>query len=522
MGKRVGIRGSTLVLLVAVWTAACGSDSPRATPWRIAFASSTQRARAIGAELTVREGGCSGSVVWRSTIRGEGGDGSMPPALGPGTYCLSGRALSEECTWFLRGEQRVQLPLEAEEEARLVLAEPIAPERRCSGEACGPCSADGGGVPTGDAGTRDGGALDAGFRPLTDRVFDRVAVGASHTCMLAEGAVTCIGDDEAGQLGTEADREGMVFADVGAGGAHSCAVTEADGTDPPRVVCWGANEEGQLGVVPGEETARPNPITWHPDSSPPPTPRRVWLGLLHSVLSTTTGAIAAWGDNDQRQARPGIGAPEDLGELYEQAALLAFVSGSYEAVSVGAYHSCGLHVVSRHVRCWGDNRFGQLGIEACVQAECPNTTHRYDGPFRAVGVGRAHTCVIEEQGGDVFCWGAGDAGQRGGGVREEEPVIEPQRVETPVPLGNLGRSLGDTQCGWNDAGAVVCWGDNSAGQAAPNTAATVVAPTRVWLPAPARFVESGVDHTCALLETGHVRCWGSDASGKIGELSLYP
>ena len=79
-----------------------------------------------------------------------------------------------------------------------------------------------------------------------------VAAGDSHTCaLLANGAVSCWGQNNSGQLGdgtltnrtTPATVSGLSGATaVTAGGYHTCALL-GDGT----VRCWGSNLFGQLG-----------------------------------------------------------------------------------------------------------------------------------------------------------------------------------------------------------------------------------------------------------------------------------
>lgn len=78
----------------------------------------------------------------------------------------------------------------------------------------------------------------------------QIALGAAHACVLATEGVRCWGAADRGQIGgTKDDRapaskiEGLAsIAELVAGGAHTCA-------RPYRgdVVCWGANDAGQLG-----------------------------------------------------------------------------------------------------------------------------------------------------------------------------------------------------------------------------------------------------------------------------------
>ena len=106
------------------------------------------------------------------------------------------------------------------------------------------------------------GGLDAGA--------EVIAAGASHTCALrSEGAVTCWGGNDAGQLGdgTTTKRSAPV-AVVGLGsgvralapgGYHTCALT-AEGS----VACWGHNNFGQLGDGSTRRRSTPGPVAGLP------------------------------------------------------------------------------------------------------------------------------------------------------------------------------------------------------------------------------------------------------------------
>lgn len=93
----------------------------------------------------------------------------------------------------------------------------------------------------------------------------QIISGFWHNCArVANGAVFCWGADDRGQLGDgeagdavqEQPRAVVQLPparQLAAGNHHSCAVTEPDG----EVWCWGANEHGQLGQLPLEQTDIP-------------------------------------------------------------------------------------------------------------------------------------------------------------------------------------------------------------------------------------------------------------------------
>lgn len=101
---------------------------------------------------------------------------------------------------------------------------------------------------------------------LTDAAA--LAGGTNHMCASRKsGAVACWGGGGSGQLGdgvtrAEADPQSSIVAPsaitgavtAGGGGKHSCATTSSN-----QVLCWGANDRGQLGT--SNTTPSPTPTT---------------------------------------------------------------------------------------------------------------------------------------------------------------------------------------------------------------------------------------------------------------------
>jgi len=57
-------------------------------------------------------------------------------------------------------------------------------------------------------------------------------------------------------------------------------------------------------------------------------------------------------------------------------------------------------------------------------------------------------------------------------------------------------------------GQIYCWGANDAGQLGDQTTDGRYSPRQVFGITDAASVASGYDFTCALLKTGAVQCWG--------------
>jgi alpha-tubulin suppressor-like RCC1 family protein len=149
-------------------------------------------------------------------------------------------------------------------------------------------------------------------------VKDAVAVaaaGRSSYALTKDGRVYCWGANEVGQLGTGATNTNANATPapakvtgataIWAGEDHACAVL-ANAT----VQCWGAGARGQLGDGrPRDDASAPEPAPVLVSGIQSAT--TVGTGGNHSCAPTTTGAILCWGANERGQlGNRAIGLPE--------------------------------------------------------------------------------------------------------------------------------------------------------------------------------------------------------------------
>jgi hypothetical protein len=348
-----------------------------------------------------------------------------------------------------------------------------------------------------------------------------MSAGADHSCVTSRGGAFCWGSNSGGQLGgatglplgdsvaVSADVDAL-FDWVSAGTVHSCGITDAS-----VAYCWGQNDEGQLGSGAGFDEPIPVPIAGNLSMA------AVDAGDRHSCGVTTGGAAYCWGANDQGQlgtGAPGAGADTPLP-----------VTGAIDffVVVTGDEHSCGWAADSL-AYCWGDNSAGQLGNDDAGQDSASPVPVSGGHKFVDLRSGARHVCGIAS-GGDLFCWGANDAGQLGDGGNSDSGV--PVYVKTVVPVvgfgyfGQVGAGRAHT-CVVNGPGAgVSCWGDDTSGQLGGG--ATVPGSTLIqtlWIAAGGSHTCSYVDNLNGLLEPNAgdglaegYRCWGANANGQLGD-----
>ncbi len=102
---------------------------------------------------------------------------------------------------------------------------------------------------------------------------------------------------------------------------------------------------------------------------------------------------------------------------------------SLAGIELGFGHTCGLESSGR-AHCMGDNQYGQ---HACSQ-----TLLAVDGgiTFVQLGLDQRHSCTRSTDG-SIYCWGFGEGGQLGDGLRVTSQV--PVRAQAAVRFRYLGR-----------------------------------------------------------------------------------
>jgi alpha-tubulin suppressor-like RCC1 family protein len=197
-----------------------------------------------------------------------------------------------------------------------------------------------------------------------------------------------------------------------AGGANTCArLVNAE------LVCWGADESGQLGDGARQNRATPTPLAGGEDfvdlaigdnaRAGGQNRDRSRIASFVCALSRR-GGVWCWGNNGAGQLGDGT---------RENRAAPVAVAGISDAIEVAAgdAHACALHR-SGAVSCWGRNEFGAVGDDtmgpSAVRTAAVDALGIRDGVGLALG--GAHSCVRRRNGG-VSCWGVNNFGQVGDG-----------------------------------------------------------------------------------------------------------
>ncbi len=338
-----------------------------------------------------------------------------------------------------------------------------------------------------------------------------IGLGGTHVCVAAQGdALRCWGDNSYGQLadGTlvyravRADVAGLGnVTNLSSGIGHTCALMP-DGT----VKCWGNNYLGQLGD--GTRTTRTTPITVPGLSSV----KKVVAGGGHTCALMLDGSVKCWGNNQYSQLGDNTNVnkltPVDVVNL--NAVAIDLVAG-YE-------HTCILTADTR-VKCWGRNDDGQVGNGSGTQS-VPMPASVIIGASELQGAtslaaGGSHTCAVVS--GGVKCWGNNRSGQIGNGTTNAAPIaVDVTGLSNPQTVVAGGAHT----CAQITDGTARCWGNNDKGQLGDGTTTQQLTPVAVVDLSGVQSIAAGGPHTCAITTGGVTRCWGSAAYGELGDWSF--
>jgi alpha-tubulin suppressor-like RCC1 family protein len=336
---------------------------------------------------------------------------------------------------------------------------------------------------------------------------------------------------------------------IAAGDAHTCAVVAGSGAvegDPGYVMCWGANESGQLGdgspLLADSKEARPVLITNSDNKGGPPPPSSpltltaFFTGVCAGknftcadIAIDTVSTVACWGSNAKGQLGVNLPDPGPFNSPFNSiqnstpppAGMNDNGGMQLTGVTCGAEFACALGSDGA-AWCWGANDAGQQGtgsIGTDSVAASPVDGH----VFTQLSAGARHVCGIQADN-TVWCWGANDSGQLGNGTTKgsASPVLVGKVSATSdrgLALGNdFSLALSTTK-----VKNPYAWGSNSFGQLGNGntTSSTSAGPLSGLLTATigdAGTIYSGstAEHACARIGDT-LQCWGANVFGEVGD-----
>jgi alpha-tubulin suppressor-like RCC1 family protein len=332
------------------------------------------------------------------------------------------------------------------------------------------------------------------------------AVSASwyHSCAIVDGALSCWGKNDVGQLGigvAGADeplprRVDGTWIAVAAGNTFTCAIA-IDHT----VWCWGDNTDGHLGIgTAGGTQAAPVQVLLDPS----PAPIEIAATSAHACARLEDRTVRCWGRNTQGE----LGRNNTTDGSTPAAPTLA---DAFDAIAPGYAFTGGLRDGAFYGT--GNNASDQLGLGAAAGNQYRVFTAGSAGPYTALASGQDHSIAVAANG-TLWGWGVNAQYQLGTGdtVSHDTAIqLDATHVWSRIEADCF------TTCGIVEAGALWCWGRTAEGQLGlPFAADPVTAPREVAPFAGVTDVSLGRFHSCLQRDDGTVWCAGSNDSGEIG------
>jgi alpha-tubulin suppressor-like RCC1 family protein len=283
------------------------------------------------------------------------------------------------------------------------------------------------------------------------------------------------------------------------GGRNHTAAIKTDGT----LWTWGQNSYGTLGI--NNTTNRSTPVTTFLGGT---NWKSVACGYYHTTAIKTDGTLWTWGQNSYGTL--GINASGN-----RTTPVTTFAGGTnWKFVACGRFFTAAIKTDGT-LWTWGRNNSGRLGDNTIIARSTPVTTFLGGTNWKQVDGGSEHTAAIKTDG-TLWTWGNNSFGQLG--------INDTTSRSTPVTTFAGGTNWKSVVCG-NDYTAAIktdgtlwTWGYNGYGILGINASGgTRITPVTTFLGGTNwKSVSGGLLHTAAIKTDGTLWTWGYNYTGELG------
>jgi Regulator of chromosome condensation (RCC1) repeat len=263
----------------------------------------------------------------------------------------------------------------------------------------------------------------------------------------------------------------------------------------------------------------------------PVRPRRlhlIFLGNLGAAAFAFAVACSSYSSTGTGTMSGASDAAPDAARMNEDAATPALSASRVAVVVPGVSNSCVVTADTKALYCVGRIASGEhqrlptsAGLDVSQGWDLVD-----EGPIERVALAASALCVLKNS--TVRCWGDNSKGAlghqsgTGGDQMCNGTFCNPAPSElVNVPSGTKFSEIvaGDAHfCARSLVGAVYCWGANTYGQSAGDSAESTL-PHLAAMPGGKKVTALGAGSigTCAALENAGLACWGYDYLTSIGE-----
>lgn len=314
----------------------------------------------------------------------------------------------------------------------------------------------------------------------------------------------------------------FVHEDAPGGTVTSATITASDMTERPHVALKAEDILGEPGPeqtyevraihedgasTPSEPTTAQRPfevdtITWERQDEGSTDWQPLPAATGDSTLDTTA---APEGNTHTYRALITPIASDTFTSTDDAGARLAAVQ-----VLGSLYHYCAL-LNDGSVRCWGDNRFGQLGLNNKSNitqdpSAYPLKPSKLPEKIKQIGVGAESVCALSFTD-ELYCWGK--LADREFQYTESNGNMYAEKI-LQTDVKSIPRSYVSHLCYITTSDDLKCFGSNSKGQLGYENTLNLASPESQTVPLTNTVisVEHSIAGTCALLTNNNVTCWG--------------
>lgn len=247
-------------------------------------------------------------------------------------------------------------------------------------------------------------------------------------------------------------------------------------------------------------------------------------------INSFTGEISGYPKEIIERTEYKVRASNNWG--YTEASIFIEVKENISKISTGKNHSCAIK--NKEVYCWGSNQVSQLGYSTDNSNLCFNENNVLNScykkgkglllnnnPLEAIDLVSSENtnCILSEEK-KVLCWGLNDNGQLGRNVLDNNLIEKDFVIKDDETILDNIKHIGagvNHFCALQDSGDVYCWGDNSSHQI--KNVSNESYNKAIKIEEGVSSLSVGYNHNC-IIKSGKGYCWGDNLYNNLGYNNL--